>query len=107
MGAAFGQHRRRAAADTGAAAGDDCYAPGHVEPIAHVTAPPLTPMTCPVMYAAASEHRNAVMPAMSSPVPSRRAGMNWLSISSGARWLRAWAARIIGVSMMKGGTVFA
>ena len=45
VGAVIGEHERGAAADAGTASGDDRDPPVEGESIAHVTAPPLTPMT--------------------------------------------------------------
>src|SRR5579884_1703870 len=69
----------------------------------HITAPPLTPSTCPVMKPASSEHRNPTAAAMSAPVPRRPIGI-FLAISSldfTNPAACAWCC--IGVSMPDGG----
>ena len=49
VGAVLGEDEGGAAADAGAAAGDDRDPAGEVEPVHQMTAPPLGAMTCPVM----------------------------------------------------------
>src|ERR1700746_2710105 len=62
--------------------------------------PPSMNSVCPVMYAASSEHRNAVAAAISSASPARRIGM-WLST---ARRLTGSSIhdRLIGVTVAPG-----
>ena len=61
--------------------------------------PPLIEITCPVMYAAPSEHRNATTAATSSGLPSRRIGIMRITSSTGT-------FAIISVSIRPGATLF-
>src|SRR5262249_26765971 len=71
----------------------------------HITAPPLTPRTWPVMYPASSEQRKPTAAAMSSAVPTWPTGMRCASCSSVPNLPSACAWRDIGVSMLEGGTL--
>ena len=66
---------------------------------AHYIIPPLTDITCPVMYDASSEQRNRTTFATSSGLPILPMGMMFLIISTGA-------SLIMSVSMSPGATTF-
>ncbi|OBF17444.1 hypothetical protein A5725_24080 [Mycobacterium kubicae] len=69
----------------------------------HITAPPLTPSTWPVMNAASSEHRNPAAAAMSSGEPMWPTGISLANCSGGPSLPAACDWRDMGVSMLDGG----
>src|SRR6202012_1932416 len=72
----------------------------------HITAPPLTPKTCPVMKPDSSEQRKPTAAAMSAAVPKWPNGMLLASCSLEPRYPAAWPWCCMGVSMPDGGMLF-
>src|SRR5205823_6170966 len=69
----------------------------------HMTIPPSTTKTCPVMYAARSDARNATTPATSFGVPSRSSGICCESVVRASGVIAA----VMSVSMKPGATTLA
>src|SRR4051794_5051040 len=70
---------------------------------AHITDPPLTPSTWPVMKPASGEHRKPTAAAMSSPEPIRPIGMSFAICSAEPSLPSACHWRDMGVSIEEGG----